>query len=91
MHDVEAIMSRLRGARSLPELLEASFDAFETIRVLARGSEDTVPSLFAAFMTVADAASCSTSAWPVLLTVRSCLVIALRVRRPPRLAAGSIS
>ena len=56
MHDVEAIMSRLRGARSLPELLEASFDAFETIRVLARGSEDTVPSLFAAFMTVADAA-----------------------------------
>jgi hypothetical protein len=49
-------MARLRDAGSLPELLEASFDAFETIRVLARGSEDMVPSLFAAFMTAADAA-----------------------------------
>ena len=57
MHDAEAIMARLRRARSLPGLLAASFDAFETIRVLARGSEDIVPSLFAAFMTVADAAA----------------------------------
>jgi hypothetical protein len=56
VHDVEAIMARLRDARSLPELLAASFDAFEAIRVIARGSEDTVPALFAAFMTVADAA-----------------------------------
>jgi hypothetical protein len=56
VHDVEAIMARLQGARSLPGLLAASFDAFETIRVLVRGSEDMVPSLFAAFMTVADAA-----------------------------------
>jgi len=54
--DVEAIMARLRSARSVPELLEASFDAFETIRVLARSSEDIAPSLLAAFMTVADAA-----------------------------------
>ena len=56
MHDVEAIRNRLRDARSLPDLLAASFDAFEAIRVIARGSEDTVPSLFAAFMTAADAA-----------------------------------
>jgi hypothetical protein len=56
VHDVEALMARLRGARSLPELLEASFDAFEAIRVLARSSEDMVPSLFAAFMSAADAA-----------------------------------
>jgi hypothetical protein len=56
VHDVEVIVARLRDARSLPELLAASFDAFETIRVLARGSEDIVPSLFAAFMTAADAA-----------------------------------
>ena len=56
MHDVEAIVARLRDARSLPELLAASFDAFEAIRVLARGSEDIAPSLFAAFMTAADAA-----------------------------------
>jgi hypothetical protein len=56
VHDVEAIMAQLRGACSLPELLAASFDAFEAIRVLARGSEDIVPSMFAAFMTAADAA-----------------------------------
>jgi hypothetical protein len=56
VHDVEVIVARLRDARSLPALLAASFDAFETIRVLARGSEDMVPSLFAAFMTAADAA-----------------------------------
>ena len=56
MHDVEALMARLRGARSLPELLEASFDAFEAIRILARSSEDIVPLLYAAFMTAADAA-----------------------------------
>jgi hypothetical protein len=56
VHDVEAIMARLREARSLPELLAASFDAFEAIRVIARGSEDMVPALFAAFMTAADAA-----------------------------------
>jgi len=56
VYDVEAIMARLRDARSLPELLAASFGAFEAIRVIARGSEDKVPSLFAAFMTAADAA-----------------------------------
>ena len=56
MHDVEAIAARLRAAQSLPELLAVSFDAFEAIRVLARGSEGVVPALFAAFMTVADTA-----------------------------------
>jgi hypothetical protein len=56
LHDVEAIMARLRDACSLPELLAASFDAFEAIRVIARGSEDMVPALFAAFLTAADAA-----------------------------------
>jgi hypothetical protein len=56
VHDVEAIAARLGDARSLPELLAASFDAFEAICVLARRSEDRAPSLFAAFMTAADAA-----------------------------------
>ncbi len=56
VQDVEAIAVRLRDARSLPELLAVSFDAFEVIRVLARGSEDLTPSLFAAFVTAADAA-----------------------------------
>ena len=62
MHDVEVIMARLRDARSLPELLAASFDAFEAIRVVARGSEDLVPWLFAAFMMAADAAVDGTQA-----------------------------
>jgi hypothetical protein len=56
VHDVETIAARLRDARSLPQLLAASFDAFEAIRVLARGSEEIAPSLFTAFMTAADAA-----------------------------------
>jgi hypothetical protein len=56
VHDVEAITARLQDARSLPVLLAASFDAFEAIRVMARGYEDTAPVLFAAFMTAADAA-----------------------------------
>jgi hypothetical protein len=53
---VEVIQARLREASSLAELLAVSFDAFEAIRVLARSSEDTVPGLFAALMTTADAA-----------------------------------
>jgi hypothetical protein len=62
VHDVEVIAARLRDARALPELLAASFDAFEAIRVLARHSEDIVPLLFAAFMTAADAAVDGTQA-----------------------------
>ena len=51
--DVEAC---LRQASDLPEILAASFDAFEVIRLLARRSEDRVAGLFAAFMCTADAA-----------------------------------
>jgi 2-hydroxychromene-2-carboxylate isomerase len=40
----------------LPELLVASFLAFEDIRLAARGCEDLVPELLATFMTAADAA-----------------------------------
>jgi hypothetical protein len=56
VQEIAAIQARLREASSLPELLAASFDAFEAIRVLARSSEDAVPGLFTAFMTAADAA-----------------------------------
>ena len=48
--------ARLRDAAGLPELLAASFDAFELIRLIARACDNRVPALFAAFMMTADAA-----------------------------------
>ena len=48
--------ARLRDAAGLPELLDAGFDAFELIRLIARGCDNRVPALFAAFMMTADAA-----------------------------------
>ena len=48
--------ARIRQAASLPEILDAGFDAFEAIRITARTCQDQVPGLFAAFMTTADAA-----------------------------------
>ena len=57
MQDTGAIEARLRAAASLPDLLAATFDAFEAIRQIARDCEDQVPeALLAAFMTAADAA-----------------------------------
>jgi len=54
--EISGITARLRDAEGLPDTLAAGFDAFEAIRQLARGCEDAVPALFAAFMTTADAA-----------------------------------
>jgi hypothetical protein len=51
--DIEA---RLRQASSLPEALDASFGAFEAIRMAARDCQDQIPELFAAFMMTADVA-----------------------------------
>ena len=48
--------ARLRTARSLPQVLDAGFDVFEFIRMLARHSQDRAPELFAAFMATAGAA-----------------------------------
>jgi len=56
MHETSGVGVRLRQATTLPDMLAASFDAFEVIRLLARDNEDRVPGLFAAFMTAADAA-----------------------------------
>jgi len=56
MHEIGGVESRLQQAATLPDMLAASFDAFEVIRLLARDNEDRVPALFAAFMTAADAA-----------------------------------
>ena len=56
MHERTGVAVRLQRATTLPDMLAASFDAFEIIRLLARSNEDRVPALFAAFMTAADAA-----------------------------------
>jgi hypothetical protein len=56
MQDTEEISARLRDAASLPDLLAASFDAFEIIRIVARSCDQLAPELFAALMTTADAA-----------------------------------
>ena len=50
------IGARILAASSLADLLSASFDAFEAIRVLARDCETRDPALFAAFLATADAA-----------------------------------
>ena len=44
-------------AATLPQILDAGFDAFEFIRITARSYQDQVPELFAAFMTAADTAA----------------------------------
>jgi hypothetical protein len=51
-----SIQARIQGASTLPEMLAASFDAFEIIRRVADSCVDEVPELFAAFMTTAGAA-----------------------------------
>jgi hypothetical protein len=56
MNELDAIAARLRGGTTLAELLDAGFDAFEVIRLVARGGEDGASELFAAFMTTAGTA-----------------------------------
>lgn len=56
LQQVTRILHRLRQTSSLACTLAASFDAFEAIRLLARGNEHRDPSLFATFMMAADAA-----------------------------------
>jgi hypothetical protein len=51
--ELGAIASRLRGGTTLADLLDAGFDAFEVIRLVARAGEDLAPDLFAAFMIAA--------------------------------------
>lgn len=56
MRHISTAEARLREATTVPGTLSASFEVFEVIRLLARGNEDRVPELFAAFMMAADAA-----------------------------------
>jgi hypothetical protein len=54
--ELDAIAARLRGGTTFADLLDAGFDAFEVIRLVARACEDRTPELFAAFMTTAGTA-----------------------------------
>jgi hypothetical protein len=54
--ELGAIAARLRSGTALADLLDAGFDAFEVIRLVARASEDLAPELFAAFITTAGTA-----------------------------------
>jgi hypothetical protein len=54
--ELDAIAARLRGGTALAGLLDAGFDAFEVIRLVARAGEDLAPELFAAFITTAGTA-----------------------------------
>src|ERR1022692_2895387 len=56
MQEITGIEVRVRQAAALPDLLAASFDAFELVRATARSCDDRAPELFAAFMMTADAA-----------------------------------
>jgi hypothetical protein len=56
MQEITATEIRVRQAAALPDLLAASFDAFELVRATARSCDDRTPELFAAFMMTADAA-----------------------------------
>jgi len=56
MNELDAIAVRLRGGTCLAELLDAGFDAFEVIRLVARAGEDGAPELFATFMVTAGTA-----------------------------------
>jgi hypothetical protein len=56
MKELDAIVARLRGSTAPADLLDAGFDAFEFIRLVARACEDLAPELFAAFMTAAGTA-----------------------------------
>jgi len=56
MRGIRDIEARLQASATLPDTLAACFDAFEIVRHLARDCEDRDPTLFAAFMSTADAA-----------------------------------
>jgi hypothetical protein len=53
MDELGAVTARVADSATISGLLEASFDAFEVIRQVARACEDRVPELFAAFMVAA--------------------------------------
>jgi hypothetical protein len=85
VRQISTAETRLREATTLPSTLSASFEAFEVIRLLARGNEDRVPELFAAFMMAADAAVDGREA----VTIAPSLPPPLGSHLPGRPAAGA--
>ena len=57
MDELSAIAARVNGGSTVAELLDAAFDAFEFLRLVARACEDRAPELFAAFMLAAGSAA----------------------------------
>jgi hypothetical protein len=56
MDELSATAARVNGSGTVAELLDAAFDAFEFIRLVARACEVRAPELFAAFMLAAGSA-----------------------------------
>ena len=56
MKELDAITARVHRSTTLADLLDAGFDTFEVIRLMARACEDQAPELFTAFMTAATTA-----------------------------------
>lgn len=56
MDELGAITARVADSVTIPEALDAGFDAFEVIRLMARACENRGPELFAAFMVAAGTA-----------------------------------
>lgn len=93
--EIERSGARLRQSVGLPDLLAASFDAFEAIRRLARQCEGMTPDLFAAFMSAATEAADGRDAITAAPALASADGPALRhgghARPDPRAAADSIA
>lgn len=53
MDELGAVTARVADSPTISGLLDASFDAFEVIRQVARACEDREPELFATFMVAA--------------------------------------
>jgi hypothetical protein len=82
--EVAKAAARVQDAAGLPELLSASFDAFEVIRRLCRSHEDQAAELLPTFMTAADAAVDGREA----VTAAPSLARAGRSAPPPGAAAA---
>ncbi len=91
MREISSAETRLREANTVPGTLSASFEAFEVIRLLARGNEDRLPELFAAFMMAADAAVDGRDAVTIAPSLPSAADCQLPGRPPAGVSVGEIA